>query len=369
MIWIRWTRVVVTAGMLVGSSVPGRAAGPYLEEEFRVPLPAAGSSGLEALLVRPSEPGRYPLALLSHGAPRSPADRPNMTPWAMLPQAIEFARRGWAAVVVMRKGYGDSGGPSAEDFGSCAKANYIAAGDGAATQLKESVALLGKRPDIDVSRMIAVGHSAGGFATVALTIDPPPGLAAAINFAGGRGSMHDDEVCQADRLVEAFGHFGERSRTPMLWVYAENDHFFGPELAEQFRHAFTGGGGKVEFIGALAFGEDGHQLFSASGIPIWTGMMDSFLKQQGLVLRTTLLPLPPRPNLAAPKALSANGREAFETYLTSPPHKAFALAPDGAFGWQTGKRTTDAAKSAALSFCLQHAADCDVVFVDDAAVR
>jgi dienelactone hydrolase len=364
-----WTRIIVAAALFVGLSAQSRAADTYMREELRIPLPAAGARGLEALLVRPSELGRYPLALLSHGAPRSPADRPNMSPRAMLPQAIEFARRGWAAVIVMRRGYGDSGGPSAEDFGGCAQANYIAAGNGAAAQLKESIALLGQRPDIDGSRTIAVGISAGGFATVALTADPPPGLVAAISFAGGRGSVRDDEVCHEERLVEAFGFFGKRSRTPMLWVYAENDHFFGPKLAQQLREAFTGGGGNAEFIRAAAFGADGHKLFSAAGTTIWTDMVDDFLKHQGLVLRTTLLPLPPRPKLVAPAELSTNGRTSFETYLMSPPHKAFAVAPDGSFGWQSGERTTEAARSAALQFCREHTKNCDVMFVDDAPVR
>ena len=91
-------------------TLQGRAADPYFEEEFRVPLPPAMPPGLEALIVRPAGTGRYPLALLSHGSPRTPADRPNMTPLSMLPQAIEFARRGWAAVVIMRRGYGGSSG-------------------------------------------------------------------------------------------------------------------------------------------------------------------------------------------------------------------------------------------------------------------
>ena len=47
--------------------------------------------------------------------------------------------------------------------------------------------------------MIAVGPSAGGFASVALTADPPPGLAAVISFAGGRGSRADDDVVRRGR--------------------------------------------------------------------------------------------------------------------------------------------------------------------------
>jgi dienelactone hydrolase len=364
-----WRYAALAAALLCGLSSQGRAADPYIQEEFRVPLPGAAPRGLEALIVRPSEPGRYPLALLSHGSPRAVADRPNMTPLGLLPEAIEFARRGWAAVVLMRRGYGGSDGKSVEDVGRCADADYTRAGIAVAAELKEAIALLGERPDVDVSRMIAVGVSAGGFASIALTADPPPGLVAAISFAGGRGSVSDNEVCHEERLIKAFEFFGKTSRIPTLWVYAENDHFFGPKLAEKLHAAFTSAGGKAEFIGAPAFGTDGHSLFSAAGIPIWTGMVDGFLKRQDLVLRTTLLPLPPRPHLAAPAALSANGRKALETYSASAPHKAFALAPDGSFGWQSGERTTEAAKAGALRFCEQHAPDCDVTFVDDAPVR
>jgi dienelactone hydrolase len=284
----------------------------------------------------------------------------------MLPQALEFARRGWAAVVLMRRGYGSSDGGWAEEYGPCANPNYVAAGAASAADLKTAITFLGRRPDIDGSRIISVGVSAGGFSTVALTADPPAGLVAAINFAGGRGSLHDDEICREDRLVDAYRIFGKRSRIPMLWVYAENDHFFGPKSAQKFRTAFTDGGGGVDFISAPSFGTDGHELFSLAGASVWTGYVDEFLKRQNLVIRTTLLPAMPRPALTAPAALSTNGRNAFESYLMSGPHKAFALSPDGHFGWQTGERTTEAAKAAALKFCQQGAANCDVMFVDDA---
>ncbi len=66
----------------------------FLQEPLRILLPSDLGT-LEALLVRPNAPGRYPLALIAHGSPRSAAQQPNMTPLAMLPQALEFARRGW----------------------------------------------------------------------------------------------------------------------------------------------------------------------------------------------------------------------------------------------------------------------------------
>ncbi|HEX3505391.1 MAG TPA: CocE/NonD family hydrolase [Xanthobacteraceae bacterium] len=359
-------RTILLVCLILSGATTARAAGPFVLEPVRVLL--GGDSGvLEALFVRPSEPGRYPLALLAHGSPRTGADRPNMTPLAMLPQALEFARRGWAAVIVMRRGYGGSDGGWAESYGSCDNANYGAAGLAGAADLKMALEFVAHRPDVDPTRMIAVGVSAGGFATVALTADPPPGLVAAISFAGGRGSLESDHVCRPDRLIEAFRTFGKSSRVPMLWVYAENDHFFGPALAQQFKAAFVGDGGNVDFIAAPAYGNDGHGLFSPLGIPQWTPYVDTFLRQQNLTMRTTPQPLP-RPAIAAPSALGSNGQKAFATFVIEAPHKAFAASPDGYFGWQSGMRTVDAARASALKFCQQNAKNCHVMFVDDAAV-
>ncbi len=215
--------------------------------------------------------------------------------------------------------------------------------------------------------MIAVGVSAGGFATVALTADPPPGLVAAISFAGGRGSQESRSGLPAGPFDRSFRSFGKRSRVPMLWVYAANDHFFGPALARQFADAFKSGGGNIDFVAAPAFGTDGHGLFSPAGIPIWSGYVDEFLKAHNLVMRDPPMPLPP-PAIAAPARFSANARKAFETYLIDAPHKAFAFAPDGHFGWKSGSRTVETARSAALKFCEQGGAHCEVMFVDDAAV-
>jgi dienelactone hydrolase len=363
-IW--WGRILFAAWLLPVCTGATNADSPFTLQPLRVLL-GSDLGTLEALFIRPNEPGRYPLALIAHGSPRTPADRASMTPLAMLPQALEFVRRGWAAVIVMRRGYGDSDGGWAETFGSCDNPNYAAAGIAGAVDLRTTLEFVSHRPDVDPTRMIAVGLSAGGFATTALTADPPPGLIAAISFAGGRGSKESDQVCKPDRLIEAFRTFGERSRVPMLWVYAANDHFFGPALVQQLKTAFTAGGGNVEFVGAPAFGDDGHALFSPAGIPVWTPYVEEFLRQQDLTMRASPLPLP-LPSITAPNILGANGQKAFATFLIDAPHKAFAVAADGHFGWKSGMRTVDAARADALKFCQQSAKSCSVMFVDDAAV-
>ena len=332
-------------------------------------MPDAGARGLEALLVRSDQAGRQPLVLINHGSPRQADARREMSPLVYVPQAIEFARRGWAVVVVMRRGYGDSGGAFAEGIGSCRNPDYASAGATSAADLRAALVHLSKRPDVDSARMISVGQSAGGFGTVALSADPPQGLLAGINFAGGRGSQADDEVCREERLIEAMRGFGRRSRLPMLWVYTENDRYFGPELSRRMHAAFASAGGNAEFILAPPFGRDGHSLFSPGGIPQWTPHVDKFLQGQNLVLRRELLPPPPAPAVTPPSELSTEGRRAFESYLAAAPHKAFAVSPRGSYGWRSGRRTVDEARHGALENCRKNSSDCRIVAVDDAAAK
>ena len=340
----------------------------YRREDLRLPMAEAGPRGLETLFVRPAAPGKYPLAIISHGSPRKASDKSGMTPNAYYPTALEFARRGFAVAVVMRRGYGGSGGNDVERTHSCADPDYVTSGRNSAQDIRAAIKALSVRADVDATRILAVGQSAGGFATVALTADPPPGLVAAISFAGGRGSKGDFEVCNEARLAAAFQGFGKTSRVPMLWIYTANDRYFAPSLADKLHAAFTGAGGRAEFIRAPAFGKDGHQLFSG-GIRLWTPMVDAFLAKQRLALSAATMDLPPLPDLQPPPQLSSRGREAFGNYLRAGTHKAFAVSSDGHFGWRTGRRTVKEAIDDALKSCQGGGKDCRVMFVDDAAAR
>jgi dienelactone hydrolase len=309
---------------------------------------------LEALVVRPDDSRPHPLALINHGSPRGGADdRATMSPNRMWLQVAAFARRGWTAVTFLRRGYGRSQGGWAEAYGSCGNPDYTSAGRAAAADLAAVARYMLDQPYVAKDKWISVGVSAGGFATVALSADPPPGLAAAIAFAPGRGSRDEDEVCGEKQLVAAFAAFGKTSRTPLLWVSAPNDHFFGPELVSNFTAAFSKAGGRLTFVAAPSFGDDGHQLFSAaSGMPIWSPIVDRFLAENKLVLRDRLIEIS-TPDVAPPASLGDNGRAAFKSYLESGPNKAFAVS--GAhFGWASGRRTTDAAVKDALGFCQAH---------------
>lgn len=337
--------------------------------EMRLPTPSSGKKGLEAVMIRPNDSSPHPLALLTHGTPRDEKERAEMTPLRWIPQAREFARRGWTAVIVMRRGYGESGGGYAENGRACSNSpDYLDATKEADKDLLESAAYIRTLPEVDPSRMIAIGVSTGGLSVVGLTADPPPNLMAAISFAGGRGSNAPDHVCNPDSLIAAFAEFGKRSRIPMLWIYASNDHYFGPQIAQAFYRAFTQSGGKASFIAAGPFGEDGHGLFSLRGIPIWTPMVDDFLRSQNLILRDSVLNIPV-PQVEPPAFLPNDARTEFSRYLLSAPHKAFVASPTEGIGVSVGQRSTKEAEKKAMDSCKKLAPKtdpCKVVMLDDA---
>jgi dienelactone hydrolase len=351
-------------------ATPGSVrAETFAIEKLRIPAPGAGDRGLEALLVRPPLPGRLPLVLFSHGSPGSAELRSTMTPQRGIPPAMEFARRGWAVAIVMRRGYGDSGGRYAESSGKCASPDYVTSGVTAAADLRASVEHLRSRPDIDGTRVLAIGQSAGGLATVALTADPPRGLVAGINFSGGQIAVNAGERCKGteDRLVSAFAHFGKRSRVPMLWIYSENDQLFPGELAQRFHDAFSAAGGNARFIKEPPFGDNGHAFFSG-GISKWISYVDEFLKDRQLVWLENSLPLPPPTAIPPPPRLTEAARKSFENFLKSPPHRAVAISPKGAFSWRSGFRSADEAINAAMEGCKKVATDCALYVVDDQAM-
>lgn len=359
-------RIALLLFCLFALAAPANAQ-ETVREDLRIPMPQAGERGLQALFIRPAAPGRYPLVVFSHGAPRDSERRRKMSPYQSLPVAMEFVRRGYAVAIVMRRGYGTSGGEYSEGVACERDGNFTASGQIAASDIRAAFEFLAKRSDVDPDIMIAAGESAGGFSSIALSANPPRGLKAVINFAGGRGSTAAFQICQQEKLVQAFTNYGRTSRVPTLWIYAQNDTFFEPRVAEQFHRAFVNAGGNAEYIRHPSFGNDGHS-FVYRGIELWTPYIDSFLRTNKLPRREELLPvavsaLPPPPRL------SENGLRHFRDFLNAGPNKAFAVASDGAFGWQSGMNSRDEAISRALERCKQFASDCRIYIVNDEVVR
>ena len=259
----------------------------FIEQKMRVPVEIPSSSGLlnltlEALLVRPPAAGPFPLAVLNHGmgikniglkGDMRAAMSPRTTPVVEL-----FVQHGWAVLVLMRRGYGHSEGSFAEGPIPCNSIAFANIGREAAKDIAAAMSYMKTQPYINGNKMISVGISGGGFASVALGSESIDGLSAIINFAGGRG-CHENDISS---LPGAMHIFGQTSKVPSLWIYAENDHIFGPDLAKSMYRSFTAAGGRADFVDIPPFGPEGHNLLSKAAIPLWNQIVFEFLRRHNL---------------------------------------------------------------------------------------
>jgi pimeloyl-ACP methyl ester carboxylesterase len=232
-----------------------------------------------------------------------------------------------------------------------------------------TVKAMASRDDIDPQRVLLVGVSAGGFASIAAAAQHPPGVVAVIAFAPGRGSTGPDTVCQEDKLIQAYGVYGRTIRIPTIWFSAKNDHYFQPALAHRFFAAFTGAGGTGEFVDLPAFGKDGHFLLDSDGVPLWRDRVDAFLRAHQLP--TWAKPIAESmPSVRPPRQLGTNGRKGFDSYLADANfEKAFAVNRDGGYGWDSGYRSGDEAAQAALASCRKHGPGCEIYAINNALAR
>jgi invasion protein IalB len=140
---------------------------------------------------------------------------------------------------------------------------------------------MSKKQLIQAGKVVVVGQSGGGWGSIALGSLNPSSVQAIITFAAGRGGRVDGKPnnnCAPDKLVAASGEFGRTARVPMLWLYAENDTYFGPELTKRMHRAFVEAGANAEYRLLPSFGSDGHFMIdSADAVPIWSPLVSEFL--------------------------------------------------------------------------------------------
>jgi pimeloyl-ACP methyl ester carboxylesterase len=301
---------------------------------------------LEALVVKlEATTERLPIAIITHGKPAALSDMLDGSSAALAGPARDLAKRGWLAVVVMRRGFGQSDGPMPQPV-SCASTSLVERLNADADDLQAAIDAIGKRPDADPERVIAIGGSAGGAAVVALAARNPKNLRGVINISGGLRLL---DCPKENELVKAYAEYGAVSRIPNLWVYAKNDTFFGPDLLARMHSAFLDGGGDVKLVQFEKIGEDGHTLFlSAAGRLRWLMEMDSFLRFHKLpaTFRGERVS-----DLMKLLKFDRNQRGFLETYLAAPTYKAMAQSPEGRVWIQYGAGSSTAVRKSARDGC------------------
>ncbi len=303
---------------------------------------------LEGLIVKRSDlTEKLPIALITHGKSSNLADMLGSKAADYSGTARDLAQRGWLAVVVMRRGFGQSDGPMAATV-SCTTASFASRFAADVDDLQGALAVVSKRPDADPSRAIAIGVSAGGAAVVALAARNVPNLRGVISISGG---LRMPDCPKEDVLVNAYKDFGSASRVPNLWVYAKNDSFFGPALVERMQSAFLDGGGDVKLVMYEKFGDDGHSLFTAaSGKLQWLMEMDAFL-------RFHKLPAVGRDRIAELSKLlklESSQRGFLDRYVAAPTYKVMVQTPDRKHHFtRFGASTLEGARKAAMTACAE----------------
>ncbi len=268
------------------------AKAPAAREEIRW-IPVTDAAGeTQQMISRVCRPvdtlvdgARAPVAVINHGSPRDPADRARMEPAGCGSEPARwFLARGYVVLFPLRRGFGASTGEVAESSGPCNSPDYVRAGLESARDVAAAVRFATRLPYVQPDGVVVVGQSLGGWATVALASEPHPGVSALISMAGGRGGhAFADEVgnCRPDLLVAAAGAFGRTARTPMLWIYADNDSFFPPPLARAMFLAFTAAGGRADLEQPSFPGSEGHALFyAAGGSQVWGPLVAAYLAER-----------------------------------------------------------------------------------------
>lgn len=276
-----------SAALAAGAALgPFGPEGPRMREQFWL-LPGADPEiPLRATVFRPLDqsasgdsPARRPLVVINHGTDAATRESVSMPVFYWLSRW--FVERGYAVVLPQRRGHGATGGPFAEAADSCFDPDHYRAGQMAADDIEPALKFMASQPFIDASRIVVAGVSSGGWASLALGARTLPGVRAIINFAGGRGAYawgRRSAVCGADQLVAAAAAFGRDAAIPTLWLYARNDHSFGPALAKRMAGAWSANGGSAEFHLLGPYGADGHALADDhAGWRLWGSALDGFL--------------------------------------------------------------------------------------------
>jgi pimeloyl-ACP methyl ester carboxylesterase len=328
--------------------------------ELQIPMEEAGTAGLQAFLIMPSDAGKHPLVIMTHGTNIGSGSNHDMGPGSLQPQALWFARRGYAVAIVVRRGYGASGGKMDRGSIGCNEKDFIAVSEHNARDLHAALDFLAIQPRIDAEKVLVVGASTGGYAAVSFGAFAPPNVSAVINFSGGWHMLFFSGSCTKSGLAPAFKTLGSDTHIPELWIYAKNDHLFGPKYVASVHDAFVEGGGNAELVSVERRDGEGHYLFAESP-QIWGPIVEEFLQKQKLP-SIALYPDPTATKVKLPPGFSADAEEAFERFLKLGPYKAFAVGPAGAWSYSSGKKTAKLAIADALDRCGRR--ECVVIAKD-----
>lgn len=321
-------------------------------------------------IYRPPGTGPFPLVIFNHGRAateqraRQGRSRPKLF-------ARYMVSKGFVVIVSTRVGFAETYGDfDPESSGPCNATRPHVMSIAASDQVLAALEHARSMADVDTTRWLVAGASVGGATSIATVWRNPPGLVGGINFAGGASGDPDKrpgEPCSPQQLTRLWASTAALARAPMLWLYWENDRYWGAEYPKTWHQAWVGQGANAEFHQLSAVGKDGHAGFTVD-MDRWVPIVERFLHSLGFEQPGQ----PQRPPATAFAAagdidkvpLPERARNMYPAFLLAKLPRAFAIGARGAAAWASG----DWAMAKALGNCQRRGDRCRLYAVDDDVV-
>ena len=282
------------AGLVLSGLLCGPALAQQRPEVMTLPLTIDSTvHQVVTHVYKPVGTGPFPLVIFSHGRAPLQADRDKLQSPVLVGHANYWLRKGVAVVAPVRPGYGETGGADREISmtrwiaGSCiTDPDFTKVARNASDVVVAVHGWAMQQPWIRTDRVLLEGQSVGGLTAIAAAALNLPGVVASVNFAGGAGGYptgSPGKSCRPENLTATYAGFGKLVKVPSLWLYAENDQYWGAEAPQRWHAAFSAGGSDTMLIqtGPLP-DHDGHSLLAYGG-KLWSVPLNAFIDKVGLL--------------------------------------------------------------------------------------
>jgi dienelactone hydrolase len=264
------------------------ARSEIIEEAVRVPVNIEATAGVVVehqmvmTIVRDTKQKKSPYIIIHHGRPESPIRFAVMGQQRYPANANYFVSKGFVVLIPTRIGYGLTGGPDVEYTGECDNKNYLRGIAPLVSETKQILSYAKKLPYVDTSRGLVLGESFGGIGAIAMASSDLSSVLGVVNISGGDGGSleHLEKPCRPDQLSDTFAQYGKTNRVPSLWMYSQNDRYWGTRYPKQWFDAFKRAGGKAEFVNLPADKNNGHYIFVRNP-EAWHPAFETFIRQLG----------------------------------------------------------------------------------------
>ncbi len=344
------------------------------EEIVRIQATVKDMYGREATkpvpitIYRPAGEGPFPLVVFNHG--RSVAEK-RAQQGRSRPETVAryLVAKGFVVMAPTRIGYAETYGDFDPENSACKNIEPMSIA--ASQQVLATVEFAKTLPYVDATRWLVAGQSVGGLTSVATVGRAPEGLLGGINFSGGTGGNPDvnpGRPCNPAATTRYWGDIAKNAKVPMLWMYWQNDKYWGPDIPKDWHQAWTRGGGQAQFISFGPSGENGHNGLNED-MDHWLPVVDRFLQDLGF--DRPAIATAPSPSGFADIAdasrvpVSSAGKAAYAKFLEMAAPRAFTITPKGGYGFARG----DYAVGRALGNCQRHHGNtCALYAVNDDVV-